>query len=241
MQTFAAQAGRRQGRWWVLAVLALALVGLIAGIAQLSTREPDTGKVSVTGIDDAQRIFGGVRQLGDRLGSSDAAVAIQVFDDLQCSDCRSQFLATVPPLVEDEVRSGEVRLEYRHYSFSPNPAQVGFFAAEAAAEQGYAWQYVYLFFRNQREASRFGVDEDFLTALAGAIPELDVPEWRDYLERESGADGRISEQLAEYEELARGLGIRARPAAVVSGPGGTRTLQDGPGLSRITAAIEAVR
>lgn len=235
-----ASAGRRRGRWWVLALLGIGMIALIGGIAELSTREPDRGKFTVLGIDDAQRIFGGVPQLGDRLGSADAPVSIQLFDDLQCSDCRAQFLATVPPLVDDPVRAGELKLEYRHYSFSPIPAELGSFGAEAASPQGYEWQYIYLFFRNQGEAERTGVDEDFLTTLAGSIPQLDVPEWRDYLESEGGADGRIREQLAEYEEVASGLGLRAKPTAIVSGPSGTRTLQDGPSLAQITAAVEAV-
>jgi protein-disulfide isomerase len=241
MEAVAAESGRRRGRWWVLALLVLALIGLLGGIIELSTQKPDRGQVKIAGIDDAQEIFGGVRQDGDRLGSPDAPVSIQVFDDMQCSDCRRQFLATIPPLVDEYVRPGDVRLEYRHYSFSPATEELGFFGAEAAADQGYAWPYVYLFFRNQDEAKRFGIDEDFLTAVAGAIPELDVPEWRDSRDSEGKVGGRIREQLAGYERLATDLGIRARPAAIVSGPNGTRTLQDGPGLAQITAAIQALR
>jgi protein-disulfide isomerase len=132
-------------------------------------------------------------------------------------------------------------MEYRHYSFSPSTEELGFFGAEAAADQDYAWPYIYLFFRNQDEAKRVGVSEDFLTAIAGAIPELDVPQWRDYLNREGGAGGQIQDRLARYEKLGTDLSIRAQPAAIVSGPNDTRTLQDSPTLSQITSAIGAVR
>ena len=54
------------------------------------------------------------------------------------------------------------------------------------------------------------------------------------------SDGQIGKRLARYENLGAGLGIRAQPAAIVSGPNGTRTLQDSPSLSQITAAIDAV-
>jgi protein-disulfide isomerase len=241
METLAAQRGRRRGRWWVLGLLAIGAVALVAGLANLATQKPDRNRVSVAGIDDAQRIFGGVRQDGDRIGSPDAPVTIQWFDDLQCGNCRDQFLSTVPTLVEDYVRPGDLRIEYRHYSFSSATEELGFFGAEAAADQDYTWPYVYLFFRNQDEAKRVGVDEDFLTALAGGIPELDVPEWRDYLDAESGSDGAIARRLARYESLGSQLGIRARPAAIVSGPNGSETLQDSPGLGQITAAIDRVR
>jgi protein-disulfide isomerase len=240
MEPAIARAGHRRGRWLVLAALGLAVVALIAAIADLSTREPDPSKVEIEGIGDAQRLFGGIRQSGDRIGPPDAEVAIEVFDDLQCSPCREQFLSTVPALVEELVRPGELRMEYRHYSFSANPQQLGFFGAEAAAEQGYAWQYAYLFFRSQAEAERLGVDEDFLRSVAGAIPELDLEEWQDYLDEEGGPDGEIRRTLAVYEELGRDLRIRAEPAAIVSGPSGTRILQDSPSLREIRAAVEAV-
>jgi protein-disulfide isomerase len=241
MEALAAQRGRRRGRWLVLGLLSLALIALIAGIADLATQKPDRSQVRIEGIGDAQEIFGGVRQDGDRLGSPDAPVSIQWFDDMQCSSCRQQFLSTIPALVEDDVRSGDLQLLYRHYSFSPSTEELGFFGAEAAADQDYAWPYIYLFFRNQDEAARVGIDEDFLVSLSGAIPELDVPEFRDYLDSEGGAGGAIHERLAGYEKLASGLGIRAQPAAIVSGPNGTRTLQDSPTLSEITAAIDALR
>jgi protein-disulfide isomerase len=241
METIAAQRGRRRGRWLVLGLLTLGTVGLIAGIVELSTQKPDRSQVHINGIDDAQQIFGGVRQDGDRLGSPDAPVSIQWFDDLQCGSCREQFLSTIPTLVESYVRPGDLRIDYRHYSFSPSTEELGFFGAEAAADQDYAWSYIYLFFENQDEAKRVGVDEDFLTAVAGAIPELDVPGWRDYLDAEGGAGGPIRARLAGYEKLASGLGIRAQPAAIVSGPNGARTLQDSPTLGEITAAIDALR
>jgi protein-disulfide isomerase len=238
MEALAAQQGRRRGRWMVLALLALAATALIVGIVELSTQKPDRNQVRLDGIGDAQEIFGGVQQDGDLLGSPDASVSVQLFDDLQCSSCRDQFLSTIPTLVESYVRPGDVKMEYRHYSFSPSTEELGFFGAEAAADQGYAWPYVYLFFRNQDEAKRVGVSEDFLTAIAGAIPELDVPQWRDFLANDTN---QIKNRLAGYEKLATDLSIRAQPAAIVNGPNGTRTLQDSPTLSQITSAIAAVR
>jgi protein-disulfide isomerase len=239
MEAAVMRQGRRRGRWLVLALLSVGLVALVVGIVELSTQKPDRDRVVIAGIGDAQEIFGGVRQDGDRIGSPDAPVSLQLFDDMQCSSCRDQFLSTVPTLVEDYVRPGDLRMDYRHYSFSPLPEELGFLGAEAAADQDYAWPYIYLFFRNQDEAERVGIDEDFLTSIAGSIPELDVPAWRDYLRSEGGA-AEIRERLGRYEELGANLGIRAQPAAIVNGPNGTRTLQDSPPLSEIEHAIEAV-
>jgi hypothetical protein len=131
-------------------------------------------------------------------------------------------------------------LLYRHYSNSPNVEQLGFFGAEAAAEQGYGWNYTYLFFRNQGEANHFGVNQDFLDSVASGVEKLDGPEWEAALEQNGGPDGPIARRLEGYEELGQDLSIRVRQAAIVSGPNGTITLQDGPKLSEIEQAIADV-
>lgn len=231
----------RRGRIWVVLLLALALIGLGYAIVDIATQKAGRAAVQIAGIGDAQEIFGGVPQEGDRLGSSDAPVTIQVFNDLQCSSCREDFLSTIPALTERFARPGDVKLLYRHYSVSESPQELGFYGAEAAAQQGYGWQYTYLFFRNQDEAKRFGIDQDFLDSVAGGVEELNEPEWLSYLEEDGGSGGPIDRRLESYDELGTQLGIRTRQAMIVSGPNGARTLQDGPSLAEVEAAIEAVQ
>jgi protein-disulfide isomerase len=233
----------RRGRIWVAALLALALLALGYLIVTLSTQEADQGIVHVAGVGEAQELFGGVPQEGDRLGSSDAPVAIQVFNDVQCSSCRDDFLSTIPGLMETYVRPGEVKLLYRHYSNAETPQELGFYGAEAAADQGYGWQYVYLFFRTQEEAKRFTSERsfgDFAKSIAGGVEELDIEEWERDIEENGGYDGAIQKRLERYEELGRDLGIRLGQGMVITGPGGTRTLQEGPSLDEVEAAIAAV-
>ena len=198
--------------------------------------------VHVEGIGDAQRIFGGMPQEGDRLGSSDAPVTIQVFNDMQCSDCREDFLSTIPTLAENYARPGDVQaplpplLQQRKRRASsastgprrrPNRATAGSTSTFSSA--------------TRTKPSHFGVDQDFLDSIAGGVEELNGPEWEEDLEDNGGPDGAISKRLEGYEELGRDLGIRVRQAAIVSGPNGTETLQDGPSLGQIERAIEAVQ
>jgi len=233
----------RRGRLWVAALLALALFGLGYTIVNLSTRKADKGIVHVQGISEAQELFGGVPQEGDRLGSDDAPVTIQVFNDIQCSSCRDDFLQTIPGLMERYVRPGDVKLLWRHYSNAETPQELGFYGAEAAADQGYGWQYVYLFFRSQEEAKRFSSERsfgDFAASIAGGVEELDIEEWERDVEENGGSGGAIQKRLEGYEELGRNLGIRVGQGMVVSGPGGTRVLQEGPSLAAAERAIAAV-
>jgi protein-disulfide isomerase len=233
----------RRGRLWVAALLTLGLVGLGYTIVSLSTQKADEGIVHVAGIAEAQELFGGVPQEGDRLGSNDAPVTIQVFNDLQCSSCRDDFLSTVPGLMERYVRSGDVKLLYRHYSNAETPQELGFYGAEAAADQGYGWQYVYLFFRTQEEAKRFSGERafaNFAASIAGGVEELDIEEWERDIEANGGSDGAIQQRLESYEELGRNLGIRVGQGMIVNGPGGTKMLQEGPTLAEVERAIAAV-
>lgn len=225
----------------MIAALSLAAIVLGYALVNIATQKAGRAVVKVAGISDAQQIFGGVPQAGDRLGSSDAPVTIQVFNDLQCSSCRADFLGTIPGLVDDYVRQGDVKLLYRHYSVSESPQELGFYGAEAAADQGYGWQYTYLFFRNQDEAKRFGIDQDFLDSIAGGVEDLNEPQWQSYLDDNGGSGGAINRQLDSYDKLGTELGIRTRQAAIVTGPRGTRTLQDGPTLDQIERAIQAVQ
>ncbi len=233
--------GPRRGRWLVLGALGLAVLVMLIAITELSTEEGGEPKLELEGINDAQRIFGGLRQEGDRLGDPEAAVTIQVFNDVQRELGAEQFLATVPPLVDDLVRREEVQLLYRHYGFGPRAVEQGFIAAKAAGAQGYQWQYVYLFFRNQAEAQRVGgATGDFLESLAASVGGLDVTEWKQDFAAGGAPGGEIVAEIEAQDEIARDLGLRAEPAAIVSGPAGTETLQDSPSLARIEAAIAGV-
>ncbi len=233
----------RRGRLWVVVILALGLVALGYSIVDISTQKAGPSLIKAEGVGEAQEIFGGVPQEGDRLGSSDAPVTIQVFNDIQCADCREAFLSTIPALTEKYARPGSVKLLYRHYSNSENTLEKGFFGAEAAAEQGYGWQYIYLFFRNQEEAKNVSEHrfEDFIESMAGGVEELNFPEWEASLkEAEASDESEIQRRLTGYAELGENLGIRFGQAMIVNGPGGTRTLQESPSLSEAEAAIAEV-
>jgi hypothetical protein len=240
MSEAAVKAMPRRGRLWVVLIFALGLIALAYAIVNISTQKPNNDVVHIAGIEDAQRIFGGVPQEGARVGSSDAPVTIQVFNDLQCSSCQEDYLSTIPALVEKYARPGDVQLDWRHYSNGENPVELGFYGAEAAAEQGYGWQYTYLFFRNQEEARKFGVDQNFLDSVAGGVEELNFPEWEKDLEENGKPGGPYAKRLEGYAELGEKLGIRVGQAMIVTGPGGSETLQEGPSLAEVEAAIANV-
>lgn len=240
----------RRGRGWVLLIGALVLIALGYAIVNIATQKPNKNMVHIEGIGEAQEVFGGVPQEGARLGSENAPVTVQVFGDEQSSYCREGFLATIPKLTEKYARPGSVKFLYRHYSNSENEIEYGFYGTEAAAEQGYGWQYAFLFYVNQEEADRFGVTEaenrrsglrqNFLDSVAGGVEELEEKEWEEAFDQGREPGSPMTKSLAAQQELGSKLGIRYGIAMVIEGPHGNATLQENPTLGQVEAAIEKV-
>lgn len=232
---------RRPGQFVVLAILAVAAIALLIGLIGMSTREPSQEFTDVRGVQEMRQIFGGERQLEDRLGQDDAPVQMQVFLDAQSATYRDQFLDTIPALVNGGVRSGDLKLLYRNRSLTRNATELSFYGIEAAMNQNYGWQFAYLMFRNQDLAEEVGLDEEFLTQLAESIEYLDLEQWEQDLEEGLEPGSRMNAELQAQDQLAINLGIRSEPAAVVNGPNGTETVQDAPDLAELQAAIGEVR
>jgi hypothetical protein len=209
--------------------------GVLVLIVGLALNKGDRDGIDVTGTDTAQRLYGGIEQEGASLGPAGASVSISIYDDLQCRSCAAWYLRTVPPLVEDLIRTGRARLVYHHFPMGQRERQVGFYAAAAAGAQGRQWQYVHVFFANQETALRRGVSEEFMARVADHVPQLDVERWRS-----DRRDPDVERTLDADSKLARDRRLPARPAAIVDGPEGRRRLVDSPTASQIEAAVNAV-
>lgn len=231
----------RPGRLRVVLILVIGLALLSVAIVSMSTREASQEFRGVEGTSEARQTFGGVRQLGERLGFDDAPVQIQVFTDVQSAGYADWFLEVIPGLVNGPVRNGDVNLLLRNRSFSRNPTQLSFYGVEAAAEQDYGWTYAYLVVRNQDLAVEDGLDSTFLGRIAGSIEFLEQPLWRDAYEAGLEVGSEMTTILEDQDKLAIDLQLAAQPAVVVAGEGGTEVLQEAPDLAEIQDAVDQVR
>ncbi|MGA7398159.1 MAG: thioredoxin domain-containing protein [Solirubrobacterales bacterium] len=233
--------GRRSGRIWVILLLLAGILGLAVGIFGISTREPSQEFKDVNGVGDMQRIFGGVRQFEDRLGVADAPVQVQYFVDVQSSTYADQFLETIPPIVTTQVRNGDVQLLLRNRSLTVNATERSFYGIQAAAEQGYGWQYAYLMVRNQEAAKEARLDDEFLETIAGGIRYLDIFQWKEDFDEGVKPDSEMTRGLEDDDKQAIDLKITDAPAFLVSGPAGTEMLMEAPDLQALEQAIDKVR
>jgi protein-disulfide isomerase len=221
---------------WVPRVL-IGVLSLAIGYAiySISVGEGGPRPENVGGVNDVQRIFGGIAQRSDTLGSDDAEVTVSVFNDIQCAPCARYEVEVIDPLIEANARGEEVQFEFRHFSLAPNDTTLAAIAAEAAGLQERQWQYLDTFVRNQGLAAGRGVDDALLREIADAVPELDARQWAEDLD-----SAEAEELVREDAKLGAELKLPAQPAVVVSGPGGQRVLIESPSRERIEAAIAEV-
>jgi len=224
-------------RRWV-PLLALGLIGaaILAAIVSISVGEEGPAP-PVEGTQAVQRLYGGIEQEENSLGSPGAAVTISIFNDVQCTECADYQLETVPGLVEDLVRQGEARLELRHRPVGQTPTTIAAVAATAAGQQGVEWQYAHLILLNLDQVETSGVTDEFLERVAASVPgpEFDIDQWQ-----RDRDDPETEARVQSDDELGAELGVAA-PAVVVDGPGGTRQLEDAPSLTEIERAVMEVR
>jgi len=222
--------------WVPRVLLGVGIVGLIAGIVSLSVGTGGPENIKISGGQEVQQLIAGVQQDGASLGSPDAPVTLNVFTDLQCSTCDTYQLDTVEPLIEKYARGDQVRFELHNYSLGEAEVTQSAYAATAAGAQDREWQFAELFFRNQDEAPRGSVTEEFLDDVANSVPDFDLDAWHTAMGSEA-----VKAVVDNDQKLAAQYGLRvAAPSVIVDGPGGTKVLQDGPSTQQVEAAIAEV-
>src|SRR3954454_11711245 len=230
---------RRRPRLSGLLVLALC-VGLLGfAIVSLSVGSGGgTDEIKITGAQEVQSLVGGIQQDGTRLGSPDASVTVQVFNDLQCDPCSDWNQQVIVPLIEGPVRNGDVQLVYHNFPMTESGFFLGAYAAVAAAKQDYEWQFIQLFFANQEKAKKLGADQDFLNNIARGVGvgNFNVEQWQRDMN-----DDDVQQSLEDDEQLTADRRLPAEPAVVVGGPNGSKQLTESPSLAEIQAAIAEVR
>jgi protein-disulfide isomerase len=218
--------------WVPRALLLVGAIALIAAVVSIAVGEGGPRSQDVGGVNDVQRIFGGIEQEGAILGPEDAETTVSVFNDIQCEPCADYEIEVIDPLVEEYARTDRARLEFRHFSLAPNDTTLAAIGAEAAGLQARQWQYLDTFVRNQDLAAEREVDEQLLREIADNVPELDPDRWQEDFESE-----RSTELVRADARLAAELELPADPAVIVAGPGGQRQLTDSPSREQIEAAI----
>jgi len=218
----AAQAAQRRKRLQqlggvvVAAVVVVVAVVLIAGGGGSDDNAATDPTATVNATAEIQEQLDGIPQDGFTLGDPGAPITITEFGDLQCPACANFANTLMPRIVNDWVRTGKARFQYRHFAFlgedSTRLAQM----ALALAEQDRMFDFIELVYANQGAENSGYATDDYLRRIAGAIPGVDVE--RAMKARESDA---VLDRLGEDQALAQTNGVDSTPTFLVGRSGQT--------------------
>jgi len=145
-----------------VAVVAVAVV-LLAGGGDDKTASNTGGKVA--GVTETNELLNGIPQQASALGKKDAPVTLVEFADLQCPFCREFALTTYPVIVNDYVRDGKVRIEFRTLTFIGPDSEKGARAAAAAGQQNREAYFTQLWYFNQGPENSGYATQEFIDKL----------------------------------------------------------------------------
>src|SRR2546423_952067 len=177
-----------------------------------------TGEAAKPLVTEVSSLLNGIPKSGTALGDPHAPVTIQYFADLECPVCREFTLGALRPLVEHDVRTGKLRLEYRSLETAtrePETFRTQQVAALAAGKQQRLWQFAELFYHEQGEENSGYVTESYLQKLAQQIPGLNLSKWQS-----DRSNGELTNGLVADSQAAAGAGLSGTPSFLIGRTGG---------------------
>jgi protein-disulfide isomerase len=201
-----------------VALIVLAIVlGFVFTGGSSSSNTPARGSLAggLPGAADAQRLFRGIPQHGNVLGSPKAPVTVVEYVDLQCPFCQEFETKAMPTLLSRYVRPGKVKIEARPIAFIGPDSERGRAGALAAGEQNRLFNYMQLLYLNQGTENTGWLDDAMATAAAASIPGLDVHAW-------SSARGSsaVTDKESQFDNEGNADNVTETPTVLVGKTGG---------------------
>jgi protein-disulfide isomerase len=226
--------------WVVGGAVALILVAVVLGV--VLTSGDDTPSVAADGATlpdaaEATALFDGIAQSGTALGRPDAPVTLVEFADLQCPFCRQFAVEAMPTVVEEHIREGTVRMEFRGLSFIGPDSERGLRAVLAAGQQDRLYEMTELLYYNQGGENDGWLNDDLIQAAARSIPGVDVAQLVGDMD-----SGAVSDLIEEHAAEAQQRAVNSTPTVFVGRTGGDLTrveMESATDVESITRAIEA--
>jgi protein-disulfide isomerase len=237
----AASATRRTRLAWLggaLAIVVVVVVVILVATGGSSSKAPaaHTHGANAT-VAEVEKLVGGIPQNANVLGNPNAPVTLQYFGDLECPICKEFTLGAFPTIIQQWVRSGKLKVEYRSLETAtrePEVFKTQQVAALAAGKQKKMWQFVELFYHEQGEEDSGYVTEGYLQNLAEQVPGLDLTKWSS-----DRNDSTLTNQVEADAQAANNAGFTGTPSFLVGKSGQTLAKLSYSSLSDPTSFNEA--
>lgn len=163
------------------------------------------------------------------VGSPDAKVVVQLWEDFLCPTCQTFATTIKPVLMADYVTPGKVRIEYHYFPLTQHEpgATMSALAAECAADQGMFWPYHDRVFQMTKVDQQGAVQYDDLVGYATAMG-MDGQKFGTCLSSQEHRD-TISSSLVQAQQL----NLQGTPSIIVGDK-----LLGGSSLGEIKAEID---
>ncbi len=209
----------------VVVVVVAIVVILIAtgggGSSSSHTITSKTGEVTKEAQEAQKAVnaeLGGIPQKGNVLGKETAPVTMAYFGDLECPICQEFTLGALPRIIQNKVRAGKLRIEYRNLETATREPEVfrnQQTAALAAGKQNLGWDYIELFYHLQGKEGSGYVTEQYLQNLAKLTPGLNLTKWQT-----DRGDQAFQATLATDNQEANANGFNGTPSFLIGKTGG---------------------
>jgi protein-disulfide isomerase len=208
-------------------VLVIALI-VIQQVTKGGSDRPDPN--NLTSLAEVQAEFDGVTEKAGTIGPANAKVTISEYGDLRCPICKTFDNEVVPTVVEDLVRTGKAKLQFKVWPILGPNSVTAAQAAYAARQQNALWRYAALTYLNQGDENVNWFTTAFARSVAQALG-LDLARFDN--DRASAA---ANAAIAQVNQEASNLGFQGTPTIRVTGPSGAETVD--ASLAAITAAVQ---
>jgi protein-disulfide isomerase len=221
----AARSDQRRQRLMILggilvaAVVVVVAVVLIAGNHGSDEQTAASSKTAPVANSAAiQEQLGGIPQKGNTLGRSGAPITIVEYGDLQCPVCANFSNTIMPRVVQDYIRQGKARIQFRNFAFIGDDSNKLALASLAAGLQNKQFDFNELVYANQGEENSGYATDDYIKKIYASIPGLDAEKAM----KDMGSQ-EVSDLLAKDMQLSQVQGISATPTIYVGRSGQTPT------------------
>jgi protein-disulfide isomerase len=219
-----------------LAVIPVAIVLAVTGNNKSSSSTTPRNTTTLPGAADVTRLFKGIPQHGNVLGSPSAPATLVEYIDLQCPVCRDFETTVMPSVISRYVRSGKLKVVARPIAFLGPDSEVARKGAVAALQRNRFFDFTQLLYANQGTENSGWVTNQLVADAYASIPGINIDSAM--AARDSSAVARAERQFDAQSHADQVLGT---PTVLVGKNGGklTEVAPGGsPTLAQLKAAIE---
>ena len=199
-------------------VIAIAVaVAIAAALVAASFLTRDNGDDAVTtettstgtttdSTNPALAVVAGIPQKGTMLGNPKATVRLLQFEDIQCPICKKYTDDAFPAIVDEYVRPGLVKIDFRGLAFLGPDSEKALRIVIASGYQNKLWQVVELFYANQGEENTGWVTDSLIDEILAEVPGLDAAKVKADAKTEA-----VTKEIAAVQAEATALKVPGTP------------------------------